>query len=81
MFSFFFAPSGGLSTAQVDCQQLAGDTCDVTGLAESMVDVGLSQTEVVPAERVFFLMRFIRVIWWPCLRILGHFWPWTMIDL
>ncbi|CAK9116987.1 unnamed protein product [Durusdinium trenchii] len=24
----------------VDCQQLAGDTCDVTGLAEFMVDVG-----------------------------------------
>ncbi len=25
---------------QVDCQQLAGDTCDVTGLAEFMVEVG-----------------------------------------
>ena len=24
---------------QVDCQQLAGDTCDVTGLAEFMVEV------------------------------------------
>ncbi|CAJ1364629.1 unnamed protein product [Effrenium voratum] len=24
----------------VDCQQLAGDTCDVTGLAESMIQVG-----------------------------------------
>ena len=26
-------------SAEVDCQQLAGDTCDVTGMAEYMVTV------------------------------------------
>lgn len=36
--SFFFFENA--LPCQVDCQQLAGDTCDVTGLAEFMVEVG-----------------------------------------
>lgn len=37
MFFFFFFENA--LPCQVDCQQLAGDTCDVTGLAEFMVEV------------------------------------------